>query len=452
MNQPPGETTASYDLVARARRAVTPRGERPAEVGVRDGRIVAVEPFGANLTGASVLELGADEVLLPGLVDAHVHVNEPGRTEWEGFSSATRSAAAGGVTTLIDMPLNSVPPTTTVAALEAKRDRASTRCYVDVGFWGGAVPGNTAELRALHEAGVFGFKAFLTASGVDEFGHLQADELERDMQELAELDTVLLVHAEDEAVLAVAPAAHGRRYADFLASRPPQAESAAIAAVIDGARRTGVRTHILHLSAAEAVPMITDARAEGVRVTVETCPHYLALDAGSVPDGATSFKCCPPIRSGANQDRLWQALTDGVIDTVVTDHSPSTPDLKALDTGDFGTAWGGISSLQLGLAVSWTEAHARGVALDEVVRWMSTHPADLVGLSHKGAIEVGRDADLVVFAPDESFVVDAARLHHKNPVTPYDGHRLAGAVRHTLLRGQPITDVPHGTLLRRGER
>lgn len=444
--------TTRFDLVVRGERVRTLEGQTGAEVGVDQGRIAAVEPLGVGLAGTSVLELADDEVLLPGLVDSHVHVNEPGRTEWEGFVTATRAAAAGGVTTIIDMPLNSIPPTTTVAALEEKRERAAARSYVDVGFWGGIVPSNTAALRTLHEAGVFGFKAFLTGSGVDEFGHLQADELVRDMQELADLDTVLLVHAEDDEVLSAAPAAHGRRYADFLASRPAEAEVAAIATVIDGARRTGVQAHILHLSAADALPMIAAARADGVRLTVETCPHYLTLDAGSVPDGATSFKCCPPIRTTANQEQLWQALADGVVDTVVTDHSPSTPDLKALDTGDFGTAWGGISSLQLGLAVTWTAARARGVALEQVVRWMSTRPAELVGLSRKGAIAVGRDADLAVFAPDEEFDVDVAALHHKNPVSPYDGRRLVGVVRRTLLRGRPITDVPHGTLLRRGER
>ena len=442
--------SATFDVVVRGQRVLTADGQRAAEVGVRAGRIAAVEPLGADLAGTSVLELAADEVLLPGLVDSHVHVNEPGRTEWEGFSSATRAAAAGGVTTLIDMPLNSVPPTTSVAALEAKRDRASSRCYVDVGFWGGAVPGNTADLRALHEAGVFGFKAFLTGSGVDEFGHLLADELERDMQELADLDTVLLVHAEDDQALADAPAAHGRRYPDFLASRPPEAEYAAIAATIDGARRTGVHAHILHLSAAEAVPMISDARADGVRVTAETCPHYLTLAAEEVPDGATSFKCCPPIRSGANQDRLWQALAAGTVDVVVTDHSPSTVDLKAVDTGDFGAAWGGIASLQLGLAAVWSTARSRNVGLEQVVHWMSGAPAELFGLTRKGRIAPGHDADLVVFAPDESFVVDATRLQHKNPLTPYQDYRLSGVVRHTLLRGEPITDVPRGTLLRRG--
>lgn len=449
--RPLGDAAVQHDLVVRAARAVTPEGVRAVEVGVRDGVISAVEPLGAGLAAGTVLDLAEDEVLLPGLVDSHVHVNQPGRTEWEGFESATRAAAAGGVTTIVDMPLNSVPPTTDVPALEAKRAEARRTSYVDVGFWGGAVPGNTADLRPLHDEGVFGFKCFLIDSGVPEFGHLDPAELERDLTELARFDGLMIVHAEDPAVIGSAPHAHGPRYADFLASRPRQAEEQAIATVIDAARRTGARVHILHLSDAAALPMIAAARAEGVRLTVETCPHYLTLTAEEVADGATAFKCCPPIREEANRDALWQGLLDGTIDIVVTDHSPSTLDLKALDTGDFGVAWGGVASIQLGLAAVWTEARARGVGLEEVVRWMSAGPAALVGLRSKGAIAVGRQADLAVLAPEEEFEVDVARLHHRNPITPYAGRRLAGVVRRTLLRGQEVSTDPAGTLLRRGE-
>jgi allantoinase len=443
--------TVRHDLVVRAARAVTPEGIHAVEVGIRDGVITAVEPLGTALAAESVLELADDEVLLPGLVDSHVHVNEPGRTEWEGFESATRAAAAGGVTTIVDMPLNSVPPTTDVPALDAKRAEARRTAYVDVGFWGGAVPGNTADLRPLHDAGVFGFKCFLIDSGVPEFGHLEPAELERDLTEIARFDGLMIVHAEDPGVIGSAPDAHGPRYADFLGSRPAQAEEEAIATVIEAARRTGARVHVLHLSDAAALPMIAAARAEGVRLTVETCPHYLTLTAEEVPDGATAFKCCPPIREEANRDALWQGLLDGTIDIVVTDHSPSTLDLKALETGDFGEAWGGVASLQLGLAAVWTEARSRGVGLEQVVRWMSAGPADLVGLRTKGAIAVGRQADLAVLAPEEEFEVDAAGLHHRNPITPYAGRRLAGVVRRTLLRGREITTEPTGALLRRGE-
>ncbi|RPF25704.1 allantoinase AllB [Georgenia muralis] len=443
--------TAPLDLVVRGRRVLTPQGWRAAEVGVRDGVIVEVADLGAGLDATETLELAEDEVLIPGLVDTHVHVNQPGRTEWEGFASATRAAAAGGVTTIVDMPLNSVPPTTDVAALDVKRAEAEGGVHVDVAFWGGAVPGSAADLAPLHDAGVMGFKCFLVDSGVEEFGHLDAAELERDLAELARLDALMVVHAEDPGVIGAAPEPHGPRYADFLASRPPAAEEAAIATLLGAAARTGARVHVLHLSDAAALPLITRARAEGVRVSVETCPHYLTLEAEDVPDGATAFKCCPPIRGAANQDALWQGLLDGAIDIVVTDHSPSTPDLKALDTGDFGEAWGGVASLQLGLAAVWTEARSRGVALEQVVRWMSTSPAALVGLDRKGAIAPGKDADLAVLAPEDSFDVDPARLHHRNPVTPYAGRRLTGVVRRTLLHGRTITDVPTGTLLRRGD-
>jgi allantoinase len=443
---------AEFDVVLRAARAVTPAGETGVCVGVRDGRIAAVEPLAAGLVGATVVALRDDEVLLPGLVDTHVHINEPGRTEWEGFETATRAAAAGGVTTILDMPLNSVPPTVDVAALEIKRKAADGKCAVDVGFWGGAVPGNLRELRALHEAGVFGFKCFLADSGVEEFPPLTLFDLEAYLDELATFDGLMIVHAEDGAAVDKARPPHGGRYEDFLASRPHSAEDLAIAAVIERTRWTGARTHILHLSSADAVPLLHSARREGLRITVETCPHYLSFDAESIGEGATQFKCCPPIREAANRERLWGALAAGDVDCVVSDHSPCTPDLKRLDVGDFGLAWGGVSSLQLGLPAVWTEARARGHTLGDVVRWMAEQPARIAGLQRKGRLAVGHDADFCVFAPDESFVVDAARLEHRNPVTPYAGRRLDGVVRRTWLRGRPVDPgVPRGRFLVRGE-
>ncbi len=430
---------------------MTPDGTGPREIGVRAGTIVAIAPLGTELRGASILELATDEVLIPGLVDTHVHVNEPGRTEWEGFASATRAAAAGGVTTIVDMPLNSIPPTVNVPALEEKRAAAVGQAFVDVGFWGGAVPGNSPELRPLHEAGVFGFKSFLVHSGVDEFPPLSPAELEKDLAELAAFGALMLVHAEDAGTIDRAPHPAGKTYASFLASRPDGAETAAIADVIDRARSTGARVHILHLSSADALAEIAEAKAAGVRLTVETCPHYLTLTAERIPDGATAFKCCPPVRGEANRELLWSGLADGTIDCIVSDHSPSTQELKDLAHGDFGTAWGGIASLQLGLPLVWTEACRRGVALERVVDWMSARPAGIAGLQRKGRIEVGADADFAVFADREDFVVDAAALKHKNPVCPYDGATLTGVIRRTFLRGVPVNDdVPRGQLLRRG--
>ncbi len=440
-----------YDTVLRARRLVTAAGEGSGCVGVAGGRIAAITPLEAGLDGRRVIELGDDVVLLPGLVDSHVHVNEPGRTEWEGFASATRAAAAGGVTTIIDMPLNSIPPTVDMAALEVKRKSAAGQCFVDVGFWGGAVPGNLGELRGLQDAGVFGFKCFLVHSGVDEFPPLRPSDLDGYMETLRGFDGLLIVHAEDSTAIDQAPSCHGGRYLDFLSSRPRAAENVAVAQVIQAAGRTGTRAHILHLSSSDALPMLASARRDGVRVTAETCPHYLVLTAEEVPDGATQFKCCPPVREASNRELLWQGLADGAIDCVVSDHSPCTPELKRLDVGDFGLAWGGISSLELGLPVVWTKARRRGFSLTDVVRWMAEGPARLLGLQRKGRIALGGDADFCVFAPDEAFVVDPERLHHKNPLTPYDGHRLLGVVRGTWLRGEELTDErPRGHLLTRG--
>jgi allantoinase len=440
-----------YDTVFRARRLVTAAGQGSGCVGIADGRIAAVEPLDARLQGRRVVELGDEVVLLPGLVDTHVHVDEPGRTEWEGFATATRAAAGGGVTTIVDMPLNSIPPTVSVAALEVKRKSAEGQCFVDVGFWGGAVPGNLGELRGLHDAGVFGFKCFLLHSGVDEFPPLHPANLDAYLATLRTFDGLMIVHAEDSRAIDRAPNPHGGRYSDFLASRPRTAENLAIAHVIEAARATDARAHILHLSSSDALPMLDSARREGIRTTAETCPHYLALSAEEIPDGATQFKCCPPVREAANRELLWQGLADGTIDCVVSDHSPCTPELKRLEVGDFGLAWGGISSLEVGLPVVWTEARRRGFSLADVVQWMAEGPAQLVGLRRKGRIAPGYDADLCVFAPDESFVVDPERLHHKHPITPYGGRSLTGVVRATWLRGEELTgDQPRGRLLTRG--
>lgn len=428
-------------------RALISGALEPCVVSVAGGVVVAIEPVGADIDAAHMVRLGADEVLLPGLVDTHVHVNEPGRTEWEGFESATRAAAAGGVTTILDMPLNSIPPTVDVAALETKRACAAGRIAVDVGFWGGVVPANLGRLKGLHDAGVFGMKCFLVDSGVPEYPPLDLAGLDAAAREVAGFDGLLIVHAEDPDVIGHAPECVGFDYGDFVRSRPHEAEDVAVAHVIEAAARHGTRVHIVHLSSADAIPQLNRARAAGVHVTVETCPHYLTLRGEEIAAGQTQFKCCPPIRGQANQDRLWAALADGTIDLVVSDHSPSPGELKA---GGFADAWGGIASLQIGLPVLWTEARRRGHSLVDVMRWMAQRPAELAGLADRGRIDVGARADLVVFAPDAAFVVDPVLLHHRNPVTPYTGQDLSGVVRSTWLAGQLIGTEPRGELLRRG--
>ncbi len=428
-----------FDVVVRSRRVVTPEGERALAVAVRDGRIAALYAHDEVPAARRLVDLGG-LALLPGLVDTHVHVNEPGRTHWEGFDTATRAAAAGGVTTIVDMPLNSLPPTVSVAALETKRRAARGRCHVDVGFWGGAIPGNLAELRPLHEAGAFGVKCFLSPSGVAEFPALDRAGLADALAEVASFGGLLIVHAEDPALLADPD---GPKYADFLRSRPEEAERRAVEQVIELAAATGARAHVVHVSAAACLEPLRRAGDEGVRITAETCPHYLTLTAEEVAGPA--YKCCPPIRAAANRDALWEALAEGVLIGVVSDHSPSPPELKA---ADFAAAWGGISSLQLGLPAVWTEARSRGHGLREIARWMAEGPATLVGLPYKGVIRVGADADLVAFDPDAEFTVDAAALHHRNPVTPYHGRTLSGVVHTTWLRGEPVDFLtPRGRFL-----
>jgi allantoinase len=441
------------DVSFRGRRVVTPDGVREACVHVADGRIERVAPFDDVPSGVPLVDAG-DRVILPGVVDTHVHVNEPGRTEWEGFETATRAAAAGGVTTILDMPLNSIPPTTTVDALGQKRSAAEGKAHVDVGFWGGAVPDDLGHLRELHDAGVFGFKCFLCPSGVDEFGSLELGQLGAAAAEIAAFDGLLIVHAELPEPIERATRGLGDAdsfaYRTYLSSRPPEAEEAAIAAVAEASAATGCRTHVLHLSAATG---LDDTPLPGARMSVETCPHYLTFAAEEIPDGATEYKCAPPIRGAENRERLWDALRDGRIAAMVSDHSPCTADLKA---GSFFDAWGGIASVELGLRAAWTQARARGFALEDVARWMSEGPAVIAGLERKGAIVEGRDADLVLFEPDEGSEIDPAELHHRNPVTPYAGRRLDGRVRATYVRGVEVyadgrfRDEPAGRLLSRG--
>jgi allantoinase len=438
----------SGTLVIRSRRVVVPGGVVEAAVIVRENLIRALGSYDEPVEADEDVDLG-ELALLPGLVDTHVHVNEPGRTEWEGFATATRAALAGGITTICDMPLNSSPVTTSVEALRAKAAAAAGQCAVDVAFWGGAVPGNAAEMPALLDAGVVGFKCFLIDSGLAEFPPLSRDELRVAMRELAASGAPMIVHAEDPAEVHQ-PA--GDSYDAFVASRPPVAERRAIETVISAAAATGARAHIVHLAAGECAALISAAKAAGVRLSAETCPHYLYFAAEEVPPGATQFKCCPPVRYAVNREALWRALGDGAIDAVVSDHSPCTPELKGLPPGDFRTAWGGISSLQVGLPVIWSVAKRRGFTLADVCRWMATFPASLAGLPGKGRIAAGCDADLVAFDPDASFTIRGAELRHKHPLTPYEGRTVTGRVERVWLGGAEVTPAgePRGRLLARG--
>lgn len=437
-----------------SRRVVTPSGTREATVLWEGARILEVAAGRAEREGFGFESVG-DRVVLPGLVDPHVHINEPGRTDWEGFDTATRAAAAGGVTTLADMPLNSSPVTTTPEALALKRRAAEGRLHVHCGFHGGLVPGNAAAMEPLARAGVLGIKAFLTHSGIDEFPAASEADLRLALPALARFDVPLLVHCELEAPGpgAAALAAHPRRYAAWLASRPPDWEERAIAMMLALAESSGIRLHIVHVSSAGSLDLIAAARDRGVRVTAETCPHYLLFCAEDIPDGAVEYKCAPPIRDRANNERLWEGLRTGVLDLVATDHSPAPPEWKRVGSGDFARAWGGIAGLQFGLRAFWTGARPRGFTLDQVAALMSTRAAALLGLPGKGALEAGRDADLVVWDPDRDDVVEPGEVLHRHPLTPYTGRRLVGVVERTLVAGEEahpharVSGPPRGTLL-----
>ena len=456
-------SSGEADLIVRGKRVVTPEGERAAAIHIRAGVITKISGFDDVPSGKPIFD-AHDLAVMPGLVDTHVHINEPGRTEWEGFATATRAAAAGGITTLIEMPLNSIPATTSVAAFQTKLAAAAGKLSVDTGFWGGVVPGNAQELRGLWEAGCFGFKCFLIDSGVKEFASVGEADLREAMPTLAKIGAPLLAHAElpgpIEDAAKLRPASASRKsYQTWLDSRPRAAENQAIELLLRLGSEFGARIHIVHLSSCDGIPQIQQAKATGQLLSVETCPHYLTFTSEEIPDGATQFKCAPPIRERENRERLWSGLRDEIINMIATDHSPCPPEMKRQETGDFLDAWGGIASLQLSLAAVWTEAKHHGFSLAHLVRWLCEAPARLASLTHqKGAITPGRDADLVVWNSEASFRVDPAQLHHRHKVTPYAGRDLMGIVEATFLRGVKIFErgnfcaAPAGKILLRGKR
>jgi len=430
---------------------VTPGGVRSGAILIRDGGIVDVVGE-RDIPESCRREAYPGKVLMPGLVDTHVHINEPGRTEWEGFESATRAAVAGGITTIVDMPLNSSPVTTTIDNFLQKISASKDKLFVDCGFHGGLVPGNTSELQKLIDAGVLGIKAFLVHSGIDEFPNVKESDLVAAMPLIAEAGIPLLVHAELDVDATLSST---RRYSDYLSSRPRSMEQQAIELMIRLCREYDCRVHIVHLSSADAVPALRAAREEGIPITVETCPHYLFFASENVQNGDTRFKCAPPIREEENRERLWDGLEDGVIDFIASDHSPCPPDMKGPEGGDFSKAWGGISSLQFGLSIVWTGARQRGHTVSDIAEWMCRQPAKLIGMEgRKGSIAPGCDADIVVWDPEGSFTVDPAMIHHRHKLTPYEGCTLFGKVHATFLRGRKVYDDgkffgPYGaTLLR----
>jgi allantoinase len=432
------------ELVIRGRRVVTEHGIGPASVHITRSYISSISIYEDVPDGAELIE-AFDSIVMPGLVDTHVHVNEPGRTEWEGFETATRAAAAGGVTAIVDMPLNSIPATTTLDGFKTKLAAARDKLQVDVSFWGGVVPGNTGELAQLWEAGVVGFKCFLIHSGVDEFPNVSEADLREAMTELARLGALLIVHAELPGPVETCCQSIGdspsRSYRTFLDSRPREAENEAVALMIRLCRETGCRVHIVHHSSADALSMLRNAKRLGLPLTAETCPHYLHFAAEDIPDGATEFKCCPPIRERENCEKLWDALKDGTIDFVVSDHSPCPPVMKLREQGDFMKAWGGISSLQLRLPIIWTDASARGCTIEDLTKWLCREPARQVGLHNlKGAIKDGYDADIVIWDPDREFKVEPGAIHHRHKLSPYNGEVLHGVVEKTFVRGQMVYD------------
>jgi len=414
---------------------------QPAQILIENEKITQITDLNGKLPVAA--EDVGDKIILPGLVDTHVHINEPGRTHWEGFNTGTQSAAAGGITCVVDMPLNCSPVTTNAKALQIKLDSLDGQLWIDCGFWGGVVPDSLGDLDELIQAGVLGVKSFTIHSGIDDFPKVEQQHLHQAIEILAPYNVPYLIHAELNTEKKAAEPI-GDKYQSFLNSRPKIWEINAIQMMIDlakQAQKRGVsaRIHIVHLSSADALPAIQSSQQQGLKLTAESCPHYLTLFAEEIPDGKTLFKCCPPIREKSNREKLWQGLSDGIISFVVSDHSPCTPQLKHIDSGDIENAWGGISSLQFGLSIIWTEAEKRGFSVPQVVNWMATEPAIFAGLGHrKGKIACGFDADLVIFDSEQSYIIDPHIIKYRHKITPYQGREVKGVIKRTYVRGHAV--------------
>ena len=438
-----------FDIAIKSSRIITSEGEVDGYVIIKEGKIEDV----INTLGIHderVVDV-ADKIIMPGIIDPHVHINEPGRTDWEGFNTATKAALAGGITTLVDMPLNSSPVTISAKAFDEKISVAQKNLHTNCGFWGGVIPGNEHDIAGLIEKGVLGFKAFLTHSGIDEFPNVTEADLRKTMPIIAKHNLPLLVHCEitDNSQLTTD---NSRSYANYLASRPRKWENDAIALVIRLCKEYNCRTHIVHLSSSDSIEQTTKAKQKGLPLTVETGQHYLYFNAEEISDGQTQFKCAPPIREKENNDKLWQALKDGVIDFVATDHSPSIPELKELESGDFMKAWGGIASLQFALPVLWTKAKQKDCSLNDIVKWLCENPAKLIGKERsKGKIEKGFDADIIVWDEKRSFTVTEDIIQHKHKITPYLNENLFGVVKQTYLSGEKVFDTGKFLHLNKGK-
>ena len=424
------------DFAIASQKVLTLEGEKPAAILIKGEKILDVVSIENIPENCPTEEMG-NNMIMPGLVDAHVHINEPGRTDWEGFETATKAAAAGGITTIVDMPLNCIPVTTTVDALNQKIIATKDQLWIDCGFYGGLIPDNNQDLESLADAGVLGFKAFLSPSGIDEFPNISEKHLREALHILAKKGIPVLVHAELEN--GATSSEENKTYKYFQESRPKSWENNAIKLLIQLCREFNVHIHIVHLSSADILPEIAQTRKDGFPLTVETCPHYLHFSSERISDGDTRFKCAPPIWNGENRENLWAGLEEGIINFITSDHSPCTPELKNLEAGNFEKAWGGISSIQFALPVIWTECKQRGYSLEQLINWMSKQPAKFIGKDQqKGQISPGFDADLVCWNPDKKYIIKKEVIHHKNKLTPYEGESLYGVVNATFLRGQKV--------------